>query len=154
MVAYSVVPVEPKHMVELASTMAAEDRLETGVDGETPLEAISKSVMVSRDTKVLLADDKVVCMYGVGTVSLIGGIGVPWLLASNLVKTHARAFIRYSLKWRDEMRQDYRFLTNYVDARHTRAMRWLEWLGAVMDPTPFPMGPNKVPFYRFDLGEI
>ena len=42
---------------------------------------------------------------------------------------------------------------NYVDARHTDAIRWLKWLGFTLHPAT-PYGPFDLPFHKFTMGEI
>jgi len=44
----------------------------------------------------------------------------------------------------------YSHLENWVDARNTKAINWLRWLGfTVHDPVPF--GVAGLPFHRFDM---
>ena len=49
-------------------------------------------------------------------------------------------------------REQFPFMFNYVDARHTDAIRWLKWLGFEFDEAA-PYGPFDLPFYRFTMGE-
>jgi hypothetical protein len=97
-----------------------------------------------------MADGRVVCMFGVAPVNLLGDTGVPWLLGSDDIERHAVTFLRGSKRYIAEMSRDYRLLTNYVDARNTLSIRWLKWLRFdILAAEPY--GPFGLPFHRFEL---
>lgn len=78
------------------------------------------------------------------------GVGVPWMVTTDYVETHARGFLRASKALLQEMLQRHHMLVNYVDARNTAAIRWLLWLGVSMDEAA-PYGVAGLPFRKFTL---
>jgi len=77
-----------------------------------------------------------------------GQIGVPWLISTNHIDNHARAFLRACRPLFEQMADRHEVLTNYVDARNHAAIRWLAWLGFDMG-APVAYGPRGLPFRQF-----
>lgn len=78
------------------------------------------------------------------------GIGVPWMVTTTHIDSNPRGFLRASKALMGEMLQRHYRLVNYVDARNTAAIRWLEWLGVTMGPG-VPYGVAGLPFRQFTL---
>lgn len=89
-----------------------------------------------------------IALWGVAPLSLIDGKGCPWLLASDSFEPLGLDIARLSRPLLAEMRNLYPQLENRVDARHTRAVRWLSWLGFAIDPAT-AWGVEGRPFHRF-----
>ena len=89
-----------------------------------------------------------IALWGVGPLSLVEGRGCPWLLAADAFESLGRDIARLSRPLLAGMRDHYPRLENRVDARHTRAVRWLSWLGFNIDPAT-PWGVEGRPFHRF-----
>ena len=86
-----------------------------------------------------------------GEVALVPGVvGVPWLISTTHIERHPRAFLKACRPLLQRMLQRHPTLTNYIDARNTAAIRWLQWLGFRMD-SPVPHGPHRLPFRQFHL---
>lgn len=131
----------PGDAAELAPALRLEDRAEVlallgPVDPIAgPAESLLHGLATAREAWT--ARDRaghIICMAGVSPFSLVGSTGVPWLLGSDLVSRHRRAFLAESrrlvahwLTWFDSLR-------NVVDARHGAAIRWLRWLGFEIGP--------------------
>lgn len=147
---YKIVRVEPHHVAELALTMRDADVAECWATSHSPpLEALESSVRLSEPTAYVgLADGVVVCMFGVGPQTLSSDVGVPWMLGSDLLVKHYRAFARHSCDVVYWMREKYPKLRNSVDARNILAVRWLKWLGFTIE-TAVPFGPDDVYFHPF-----
>ena len=151
MVKYEVIPATLDHALELAENMREADREEVWAAANyTPEQAALFSLDASRDAMTGLADDRVVCMFGVGAAAIISTTGVPWLLTTDLVGKHARPFLRRNKKVVEEMNEKYVVLRNYVDARNTMAIRWLRWLGFDVLPS-VPFGAEGLPFHPFEM---
>ena len=89
-----------------------------------------------------------IALWGVGPVSLIEGRGCPWLMAADAFETRGFDIARLSRPLLAGMRDLYPHLENRVDARHTKAVRWLSWLGFTID-SPARWGVEGRPFHRF-----
>ena len=99
-----------------------------------------------------LYKNRVVCMYGVAELSILSNIGIPWLLGTDEIEQHSKYFLRQNRYYMKEIKKKYSYLVNFVDARNTVAIRWLEWLGFKVHETQ-PFGPDDMPFHRFELGK-
>ena len=105
--------------------------------------ALSTHVWAAREEQAAM-----IALWGVGPLSLSAGIGCPWLLASAAIDRRARQIVSLSRPMLAVMRAAYPYLQNHVDARNRRAVRWLGWLGFVIEP-PAPWGVEGRPFHRF-----
>lgn len=121
--------------------------------GLAPLEALRRSYDFS--THVWAVRDPggqpiaaPIALWGVGPLSLIEGRGCPWLLASDAFEQLGSDIARLSRPLVAGMRTLYPRLENRIDARHTKAVRWLSWLGFAIDPAA-SWGVEGRPFHRF-----
>ncbi len=112
--------------------------------------AVQTSVIMSTYSKTGLVNDELVCMWGVCPISLLSGSGSPWMLGTDLITEKQRIFLRRSKPWLDDIRKDYRYLENFVDARNTMSIKWLKWLGFEMDEAE-PYGIHGEPFHKFTM---
>lgn len=84
-------------------------------------------------------------------------VGVPWMVATD--GFHNDEVEDYFLKHSKEYIQqiydisDFKILTNCIDAENTRAIKWLEWCGAIMGDTILH-GPFKKEFKIFHLPNL
>lgn len=151
-----------RHVVEPASRLDADSlgvRLRAAdieeiraASGLAPLEALRRSYDLSTHVWAVRAQPMAppIALWGVGPLSLIDGKGCPWLLASDDFETHGLDIARLSRPLLDKMRTIYPRLENRVDARHTKAVRWLSWLGFAIEPAT-AWGVEGRPFHRFWL---
>ena len=97
----------------------------------------------------LLADGVPVCVFGIVPYSVLSGAGIPWMVGTPGIDRHAVGFIRRCRMDLARFFGEWDKLFNVVDARNTKAIRWLKWLGfSVSDPTPYgPLGLLFCPFY-------
>lgn len=98
-----------------------------------------------------LVDGVPVCVFGVTHTNDISGVAIPWLITTNRLEKHARLFLAHCRGVVMGMRSGCRLLVNYVDARNTRAIKWLRWLGFTLDAEPIAFGVQGFPFYRFTM---
>lgn len=87
-------------------------------------------------------------LAAVGDTMAAIGVGVPWMITTDHIKKHPRAFLRASRAIMADMLQRHYLLVNYVDARNVDAIRWLTWLGATIEE-PAPYGVAGLPFRKF-----
>lgn len=146
-----VIPAQPGHVMDFAPTVRDADRQEIEVAaGISPEQALRLSLLRSTEAWSGTVDGQVACMFGVGPISLLGGIGCPWLIAGELVQRHAVAFLRRNKAMVAGWSQMFPELRNAVDVRNTVAIRWLRWLGFTILP-PAPYGVKRLPFHPFEL---
>lgn len=105
------------------------------VSGRTPYEALSLSFRKSAVAHTALIGGRPEVMFGAGDINILAGVGAVWLLGTDAVERHHRAFLRGSIQWRDQLFERYDVMRNFVDVRNSVSIRWLEWLGATFsDP--------------------
>lgn len=91
-----------------------------------------------------------VCVFGVVRPSLLSTDGWPWMVGTDRLPFRGRAFLEGSREVVAEMRCRFPVLRNFVDARNSRAIRWLKWLGfTIMEAEPH--GPLGLPFHPFEM---
>lgn len=112
-------------------------------------DALRLSVTMAASVRVAVsAYGEPIAILGVQTVSLIYNTGAPWMLTLNYCKSHRRALMTLGHQYTAAMLERYSELENYVDARHTESVAWLQRLGFTLDE-PKPYGPLRLPFHRF-----
>lgn len=142
-----------EHAVAMAPRMRAADAAECWALARlSPLEALRESLDSATYAWTWLVDGEPACIFGVGTRSLIGNAGTPWLLSTDLVAQHRMTFVRGSRPYLALMRGAFPCLENFVDARYETCVRWLKRLGFVVHDAE-PMGPCGELFHRFELKE-
>lgn len=146
------VPATKEHAEHIAAHVRDPDRVELWITSMSKPERVMLSGMRLSDFCLTgMADGEPVCMWGVVRESLIGNVGVPWMVGSKSLDRLANTFLR---RCRGPLMQalgDYDRLVNYVDSRNDRTIRWLKWLGFRFDPHPMPYGVFNMPFYRFEM---
>lgn len=116
----------------------------------TPEQALLDGLRYSTACWAGIVDGEVVCMFGVAPLSLLGAVGIPWMLGTDAIERHQFAFLRRSRAYLPTMMALYGTLANYVDERNVVAQRWLRWMGfALREPEPF--GPDRMLFRRFEM---
>ena len=119
----------------------------SNVDAVTALEyGLSESLLCLVATKGGVP----FCMFGAGEVGK--GKAAVWLLGTDVMELPdvRRFLVRHSRQVLQIIRDEYPHLFNRVDARNTRAIRWLRWLGFEFDNA---VTVNGYEFYPFSIGE-
>lgn len=116
--------------------------------GVPMIEALAQAQAGSCKASKIVAGGEVVAVFGDAVHSVLGRIGVPWLISTMHVERHPKAFLQVCKPEVAEMLTRHAELVNYVDVRNTAAIRWLKWLGFQFDE-PAPYGPNQMMFQRF-----
>ena len=116
-----------------------------------PMErALLDAVTGSLNAKKIVVDGHVVAVFGDAVFSILGSVGVPWLISTVHVERHGRAFLKVCKPEVQGMLTRHRHLMNYVDVRNTVAIRWLKWLGFNFAPAA-PYGVRGFLFQQFTL---
>ena len=138
-------------VMQVAAHLRKEDVIEVfcshGLQG---VDAVLESWKNSPDCRCIEGDDG----EPVGLCGVASG-GVIWLLATDALlatPSHRRQFTRGAKQWVDGLMADGAGpLHNWVLAKRTRTLRWLQSLGFVV-ATPRPMGPCSELFCRCSRG--
>jgi hypothetical protein len=75
-------------------------------------------------------------------------LGRIWLLGSDDIFTIKADFIRQSKAWFRHVSLPFKVVTNIVDMRNHKHIRWLRWCGVKFCGVD-KRGPDKVPFLEF-----
>lgn len=134
-----IIRAKPSHIRTIAARMRTADREEVlAASGRSPLAALAYSFRKSSCCWTAVIDGRPELMWGVGDINILAGVGAPWLLGTDAVEENFRVFLRVSSNWPAQLLQRYSVLRNFVDARNTVSVRWLEWLGfQLLDPVEF-----------------
>ena len=125
----SVVRATPEHVRWLINNLYPADVVEILAHGVSVERGVWESYYLAQHVWVGIAEDGIVCMWGVSkAASLLGGASA-WMLTSTLIDKYARHFIRRVRPYVEALQQEYGYIENYVDSRHARALRFFEWLG-------------------------
>lgn len=93
------------------------------------------------------------CMFGVGPYQWADDHGVCWMVGTDLIDLYPKTFLRGSIKAFAEMHKLFPILCNHVDARHEKAINWLQWAGAeIAEPAPY--GVAGLPFRYFQIRRV
>lgn len=149
MTGYTLLPATEADAHELAPLLRAEDRDEVLALGAEPAAALLDSVRNAREALTARTlDGRIICMAGVNPATLIGRVGIPWLMGSDLVPAYRRAFMVETRRMVGRWQETFPILRNVVDARYDEAIRWLRWLRfEIGEPVPFAHGLFR-PFHR------
>lgn len=148
---YSFAPATPDVIPFLAERVRQSDIDELqAAAGVTPSEAMAGGLCESIQTWIGYLNGIPCCMFGVAPVEGSDELGACWMTGTELVERHPRAFLEGSRLAFREMLQIRPTLINYVDARHSKALRWLRWLGAEIAEAR-PYGVEGRPFHFFQV---
>lgn len=93
-------------------------------------------------------DDECVCVFGCNA-SAEPGVGIPWMIGTDRARLCGVPAAVVSPRMVERMRKHFPVLRNWVHREHTRAIRWLNWLGFRIRREP--IGPGGA-FYEFTMG--
>ncbi|MFG1395868.1 hypothetical protein [Roseixanthobacter pseudopolyaromaticivorans] len=144
------VPATVQHARDLCPLLRKADRAEVLALTGAPPELILPAC-VGGDAWAMFTDThELAGLCGVDHVVNFPGIGIVWMLGSDLIAKHQRDFLAHAKLWVEDQHQRYPLLTNMVDARNTRHIRWLEWMGFTMLRRVERWGAASLPFIEFE----
>lgn len=146
-----IVPAEWAHIPAIVAGVRQADIDELWASSFSTVEgAIERGLRASTAAWTVLYDGAPVTIAGVAPLSILGAVGVPWLVGTAAVERAPVPFLRASRGYVPRMLGLYHHLVNYVDNRNTTAIRYLRWLGFQMGE-PTPHGVLGLPFRRFEM---
>lgn len=138
----------------VALNIREEERSEIeAATGMHPLPALVISAELSALTHTTKVCGETLCIWGVQeTESPVLGErhGSVWLISTDAIERHPRAFWKECLAHLPRLFDSWDVLTNAIDVRHEKAIRWAERLGFQLEP-PAPYGVEGLPFRKFSL---
>lgn len=78
-----------------------------------------------------------------------GAAGVIWMIATDDFEKHSIEFIRNQRDVVDRMIMPYRYLYNFVHAKHSKAIKWLKAIGFTILPAE-KIGVKDEYFHKFE----
>lgn len=148
---YAIVPATQDHVAQMLPNVRQADRDEVmASSGQRVEEILGRCVRRAEMAWSGMVDDEVACIFGVEGASLLSETGYPWMIGTDLIERHAKPFLRRNRKMVGVMLERYPYLINYVDARNTKAIEWLRWLGFAILPAE-PYGYARLPFHPFEM---
>lgn len=142
---------------------ATDDRLKRIADNINPRDADELmasvgwppyfSLVTARDVscQCLVAERDGIPQAVYGIADCGDGVGSPWMLSTGDMVLWRRRFMSISRAVVSAWRTQFHTLTNFIDARNTVSIRWLEALGFTMAERVEHFGVAGVPFYRFEM---
>lgn len=91
-------------------------------------------------------------IFGIGATSLLDDKACVFMLSSKDVEKIKKRFLKGSREFVDIMLGIYPKLFNFVDARHTKSIAWLTYLGAELQEAK-PHGIEGLPFHYFEFNK-
>lgn len=143
-------------IVALVDDMRAADRDEMeatiGRDAD-PVESMTYIVQHSSHAWALRVNGRLGMIGGLFPMSTIlgGEEAQPWMMATTALESTPRILMRVALKYLSVMRGKYPRLSNHVDARNKRSIRWLRAIGFTVHAHTVPFGPYGLPFHPFEM---
>lgn len=140
-------------MEYIAANLRASDRDEVHATvGHTRYaDALRLSVLASDEAIIAVtAYGEPAAILGVTQMSVLYNTGSPWFLATPTANRFGRALISGGRTYTAAMLKRYARLENFVDARNTVSVAWLQRLGYSIEP-PTPHGALGLPFHRFSI---
>lgn len=146
-----IIPAERIHIPAIVARVRQADIDELWASSfSTVAEVLERGLVYSTAAWTVLYDDDPVAMAGVAPRSILGSVGIPWLVATDAVEQAPVPFLRASRGYVPRMLGLYHHLVNYVDNRNATAIRYLRWLGFEF-AEPAPHGVLCLPFRRFEM---
>lgn len=121
--------------------------------GLHPWRVVHESIRMSTEAWAVYVGDELLAIYGVvatGRALMAPRTGVVWMLTTNAVERHKRVVWMLSQEVLWELLHRWDVLSNAIDCRHTKAIRWAERLGFRLEE-PAPFGAAKLPFRAFEV---
>lgn len=116
------------------------------------LAAIREGIAASLWCDAIEVDGELAAIVGLVPYqsAVLGDTGVPWMLGTPAVDRCGGVLIRLTPAYIARMLADFPRLFNIVDARNTRAVRWLQRAGFHLSPA-VPAGPTGALFHPFEM---
>jgi hypothetical protein len=122
-----VLETKAQHVRDIALRMRLEEGIErVGLDKE---KIIRGAVKDASYTFTAMIDNEPACMWGIYQQTMLSDTAYMWLITTPLIEKHQFVFARRSQIYLQGLKQHFNVIQGHVDARFSRSIRWLRWLG-------------------------
>jgi hypothetical protein len=121
--------------------------------GKEPIDEILMGLKLSKETWSIYVGKSLLAVGGIVPVPgsmLTDAQNVGWLLTSRSIEFHKKAFRRVVAAMLPQILGRWGTVTNAIDSRHVKAIRWAQRLGFKLQGAE-PMGHENVPFHKFTV---
>lgn len=144
-------PTLPGDAAALAANLRPSDLAECQAYGRGDIAA---GVISSANRSMLcwtaFIDGELAAILGCAPISVVSGIGSPWMLGTPVLDRHSRVLVRETPEYIGKMLNAFPHLVNFVHAKNTTSMRWLRRLGFTLHAAQ-PYGALGEPFHPFEM---
>lgn len=134
-----------------ASRLRAADRDElTAASGPDILATLRAALDLSGDFAFVAYEEEPLALFGLASIAAPEGAAAPWMVGTPALLSKGRALMEIGRAYCVAAVQEAALLVNYVDARNTASIRWLQRLGFTLGQ-PEPFGVEGRPFIRFEM---
>lgn len=144
-------PTQPGDAAALAANLRPSDLAECQAYGRGD---IASGVISSANRSMLcwtaFIDGELAAILGCAPISVVSGIGSPWMLGTPVLDRHSRVLVRETPEYIGKMLNAFPHLVNFVHAKNTTSMRWLRRLGFTLHAAQ-PYGALGEPFHPFEM---
>lgn len=141
----------PGDAEQLAHNLRASDESEVRAYGHNDLTlACQRSVARSMLCWSAFIDGQLAAILGAAPLSVVSGLGSPWMLGTPVLDAHSRILVRSTPGYIAQMLQAFPHLVNFVHAKNTTSVRWLRRLGFTVHEAQ-PFGALGEPFHPFEM---
>lgn len=144
-------PTTIEDVLAIADRLRDKDREEVQSQGFTSGEALKTSFEASFISYSAYLNEKIICIFGIVPVSLIGNRATIWMLGSEELNQIKLSFVKYTREFIDFFLGKYPLLENWVDGRYNQAIKWLQLCGAEFDFDRPITTRDGVDFYHFEI---
>ena len=124
--------ITPEHIDILEKELRDDDRLEflASTSGDMK-ETMEWHIRASEESFAAVSkEDTLLAVLGIIPFTLLSDKAVPWIMTTKELDKSPRHLIRNSKVVLDLWLRKYNYLTNIIDSRHEKAIRWVKWMGS------------------------
>jgi hypothetical protein len=139
----SLVLARPVHINRIANNIREIDRIECGAFGRTPKQSLRIGLARSSQCWTALVNGQPHAMFGVVVESLLGGIGIPWMLGTEEIYDHGRELLMWGRPMINRLHDSSLTLRNVVSSDNHKAIRLLKRWGFTVEERETEIGGVK-----------
>jgi hypothetical protein len=142
------IPASLAHARRIANRLGHHDRIECEAFGKSPVSALRYSIRSSYRAWTGTLDGTPEAAWGVTSLSLIEGLGSPWMLGTDRARDFPRAFVMAGKLTIPIMLNSFRRLENVVSAANEPAIKLLRlWGFSIGEKAEMHGGVEFLPFW-------